>query len=69
MIIPNKIYDILKWVCLLVIPGLATFTATLTAIWGFPFGDKIAMTITAVGVFLGCLLGISSANYNKKGDE
>ena len=37
----------------------------LAGIWGLPYGEQVVGTITAIDTFLGVLLGISSANYNK----
>lgn len=62
----NKVYDILKFVALTVLPALGTLYFALAGIWGFPYGEQIVGTITAVDTFLGVLLGISSANYKKK---
>ena len=59
----NKTYDILKFIALKVLPGLATLVILLTKIWGIPYGEAIAATITAVDTFLGTLLGISSNKY------
>ena len=61
----NKVYDVLKWVALIVLPSLATLYAVLSTIWGLPFGEQIPATITAVDAFLGALLGISTVRYNK----
>lgn len=65
----DKTYDILKTVCTIGLPALATLYATLSGIWGFPFGEQIVGTITAVDLFLGAILGISSANYKKEEDH
>ncbi len=65
MIIPNKIYDILKWIAQIFLPAFGTLYFGLAGIWGFPFGEEIVGTITVIDTFLGVLLGISSANYNK----
>ena len=69
MRLSNKTYDVLKWVALIVLPALATLYAVLSAIWGLPFGEQVPATITAVDTFLGALLGISTAKYNKVGEE
>lgn len=66
MKLPNKIYDILKWVTMIVIPGLGTLYSALAAIWGFPLGEQIVSTCTAVTTFLGVVLGISNYNYKKQ---
>ena len=59
----NKTYDTLKYVALIVLPALATLVLTLSGIWGFPYGEAIAGTITAIDVFLGAILKISSREY------
>lgn len=65
----NKLYDILKWVALIVLPALGTLYFTLSGIWKLPYGEEIVGTITAIDTFLGALLGISTYNYNKKGGK
>lgn len=65
----NKVYDILKWVALVVLPALATLYFALSGIWGFPYGEQIVGTITAIDTFLGALLGISSINYIKENTQ
>ena len=62
----NKVYDILKWIALVVLPALATLYLALSGIWGLPYGDQIVGTITAIDTFLGALLGVSSINYANK---
>jgi hypothetical protein len=62
----NKIYDILKWIALVVLPALGTLYFALAQIWGFPYGAEIVGTITAIDAFLGALLGISTTIYNKQ---
>ena len=61
----NKTYDVLKWIAQVVLPALATLYFALAGIWGFPYGEEIVGTITAVDTFLGIVLGVSSAKYNK----
>lgn len=61
----NKTYDILKWIAMYLLPALGTLYFALAGIWGLPYGEQIVGTITAVDTFLGVLLGISKANYDK----
>lgn len=61
----NKVYDILKWVCIIVLPAIATLYMGLAKIWDLPFETEIPQTITVVDAFLGALLGVSTINYNK----
>ncbi len=61
----DKVYDILKWVVMLVLPTIATLYAALSAVWGWPMAEEVTATISAVTAALGALLGISTVNYNK----
>lgn len=61
----NKTYDILKWIAQLLLPALGTLYFALAGIWGFPYGEQIVGTITAIDTFLGVILGISTAQYNR----
>lgn len=63
--ITGKLYDWLKWLAQIVLPGLGTLYFTLAGIWGLGAGDKVVGTIMAFDLFLGVLLGISQAAYNK----
>lgn len=62
----NKVYDVLKYITQIVIPAVATLYFALAGIWGFPYGEQIVGTLTAIDTFLGVLLGISSAQYKKE---
>lgn len=61
----NKTYDILKWVAQIALPAVGTLYAAVAGIWGFPYGEEIVGTILAVDTFLGALLQVSTAKYNK----
>lgn len=63
----NKIYDVLKFIAQIVLPALGTLYFALAAIWGFPYGEQVVGTITAVDAFLGAVLGISTYVYNTRG--
>lgn len=69
MKIPDKLYDILKWVVIIALPAIATLYAALSAVWAWPCSEEIVTTITAVDTFLGAVLCISTATYNKEGNE
>ena len=62
----DKVYDILKWIALYLLPALGTLYFALAGIWEFPYGEEIVGTITALDTFLGVLLGISTAQYNRE---
>lgn len=63
MKLPDKVYDILKWITMIVIPAMATAYVGLAAVWGWPYADQIAKTAAVVCTLLGALLGISTAEY------
>lgn len=64
----NKVYNILKWVAMIVLPACATLYLGLSNIWGFPYGEEISATITLFDTFLGAVLMISTNQYNKRVD-
>lgn len=59
MRLPDKLYDVLKWVCLICLPAMAFLYTALAKIWGLPFESEIPATINAIAVFIGALIGIS----------
>jgi hypothetical protein len=59
----NKTYDILKYIAQIALPAVATLYFSLSQIWGLPYGEEIVGTITAIDLFLGTLLKISSDAY------
>ena len=63
MIMSNKVYDVLKYIAQIVLPALGALYFALAKIWGFPYGTEIVGTISAVDVFLGALLKISTDKY------
>lgn len=62
----NKVYDVLKWICMIVMPALATLYTALAPVWNLPFAEEIPVTITALDLFLGAVLGVSNLEYVKK---
>lgn len=69
MKLPDKIYNALKWICLIALPALAVLYFTLAKIWGLPYGAEITATINAVALFIGALIGVSQITINKEGAE
>lgn len=65
----NKVYDVLKYIALILLPALGTLYFALAKIWGFPYAAEVVGTISAVDAFLGALLKISTDNYNNDNDE
>ena len=62
----DKVYDVLKWICLIALPALAVLYFTLAKIWGLPYGAEITATINAIALFIGTLIGVSQLSINKE---
>ena len=62
--ITGKLYNILKFLALVVLPAVGTLYFTLAAIWGLPAAEQVVGTIVAMDTFLGVILQISSTSYN-----
>lgn len=65
----NETYDILKYIALIVLPGLATLVIALGDIWKIPYTVQISATIVALDTFMGGMLHLSNKNYNKENDD
>ena len=67
----DKLYDILKWLGLIFCPALAVLLATVLPVWGVDAGlvKALVITINAVGVFIGALIGVSQITIAKENSE
>ena len=59
----NHVFDVLRWIVMVVIPAATTAYVGLAGIWGWPYATEIAKTSTVVCALLGALLGISNLQY------
>ncbi len=62
----DKVYDVLKWIAMVVLPALGTLYFALAGIWNLPYAEQAVGTVTAVDTFLGVMLGVSSIHYKKQ---
>lgn len=69
MMMSNKVYDSMKKIAQIWLPAIGTLYFALAQIWGLPYAEQIVGTISAIDVFLGALLGISSAQYKNVSRE
>lgn len=60
----NKLFDIIRFLCEILIPAIGTLYFGLSKIWGLPYGHEVVGTCSCIAVFLGAIIGISRANYN-----
>lgn len=59
-IMPDRVYDVLKWIALLVCPALATFVSHVGNSWGYAQADNVAITIVEIGLLIGGCIGVSA---------
>lgn len=68
MVVSDKVYNVLKAIAMYILPALGTLYFALAGIWGFPYGEQIVGTITAVDTFLGVLIKVLQVQYQKRLD-
>lgn len=59
----NRVYELLKWLGLIALPGVAWFIGTVGPEWGWANVDAIVKTINATGALIGILIGVSTMQY------
>lgn len=66
-VLPDWLYQVLKWGCATMLPAAATLVKALGVAWGWDeqLCDAIATTFTAVAAFGGIVLGITTAAAKK----
>lgn len=57
--LPDRAYNALKWLGLVACPALAVFYDTVAPAWNWPYPDAVVLTINALGVLIGVLIGAS----------
>lgn len=69
MKMPDKLYEIFKWLLLIVVPAFITLFSFLASAWQWDIPtEAITGSITAVATFIGICIGISNHNYYKEGE-
>lgn len=66
MKLPDKVYEVLKWLSCIAIDAVGLLYETLAGIWGLPYGEEVFKTCAAISIFLGALIGVSTYNYRKE---
>lgn len=63
--LPQKIYEIIRWTIAIALPAIGIFVVTIDSIWalGWP-AQEISLTLDALGLFLGSLFGISKVVHD-----
>lgn len=58
--LPEKIYELIRWLIAIVIPATGILVTSLTSIWNWDFpAQQISLSLDAIGLFLGAIFGIS----------
>lgn len=67
IILPNKVYDVLKYICTIVLPAICAFIGVVFPAIGISsdITGIVLTVITATATLIGTLIGISSYQYNK----
>lgn len=60
-LLPDKVYQTLKWVALVLLPALAVFANTVGPVLGLPHVDAIVTTLNALGLLIAACIGVSQA--------
>lgn len=64
MILPNKLYDVLKWLACIAFNAIGVLYKTLAGAWGLPYPEQVMITCSAIALFIGTVIGVSTAEYN-----
>lgn len=65
MKLSNKVYDVLKWICLVFLPAAITLFGVIGKTLGLGCTDTVLTIAVAVNTFLGSILGISNVSYKR----
>lgn len=65
----DRAFNFLRTLCEVIIPALATFYASVGAIWGWPYTDGVTKTLAAVALLIGAIVNGFRNAYNKKGEK
>lgn len=65
-LLPNKVYDVLKYIFFFVFPAIVFLWGVLYPVWNIPYGEQVSITLAGCQTALGILLGITNTVYNKK---
>lgn len=64
-IFSDKVFNILKWCAMVLLPALAVFIRAFFPIWNIPYADQISSSIVVINALLGSLLGVSTIGYQR----
>ena len=62
----DTVYDLLKYIVIIVLDAVSVFYVSMAATWGWPLANEVRDTIDAVSVLMASILLISAADYSKR---
>lgn len=64
--LPQKLYETIRWIIAIALPALGVFIVAIESIWalGWP-AQEISLTLDAIGLFLGTIFGISKIAHDR----
>jgi imidazoleglycerol phosphate synthase glutamine amidotransferase subunit HisH len=65
----SGVYNVLKSIAQIYLPGVGTLYFALAQIWHLPAAEQVTGSIVAIDTFLGLVLGISSLSFNKSDEK
>ena len=68
-LIPDRVYDVLKWIGLIALPALAVCVQTIGTAAGWTGTDLTVTILTALGTLVGALIGASTINARRMMQE
>ena len=68
-LIPDRVYDVLKWVGLIALPALAVCVQTIGTAAGWTDTDLTVTILTALGTLVGALIGASTIKARRMTQE
>lgn len=63
-LLPNHVYDVLKWICLIALPAMSAFVLFMGTDLSASY-ELIAKWINGIMMLLGSLIGVSTIQYNR----
>ena len=69
MKLSDRVYNFLKWTCLIALPALSVAYFGLAKIWGLPYEAEIPATLDVIAVLIGSLIRVSQYNIDKENKD
>lgn len=63
-LLSNGFYNKLKFTVTILLPAVGTLYGAIALIWNLQYSGQVIGTTSALALFLGTLIGISSSSYN-----